>query len=595
MGVANKYDDMSALEALKFAKDHFLVLPDIQREYVWEAYEIERLFESIVDEYPVGSCILWKTTRAIINKDKPNLYYFLREYRQGESKNEKAPEVLSDEGNYYIVLDGQQRITSLNIALYGSYTSFKGGRGNARNNPNSWITRELYYNLDFYNTSEEDEDDENPKKRFCFLSSEESVHGNWYKIKEVLAFDSLEDYFEELIIRNYHKSARKDLSTLFQRLHASGGNGLIHYYCIEENDYDEALDIFVRVNSTGRKLAKSDLLFSTLIDGWSEGKQSIEDLLAAMNSKGDCFNFNRDYLMRLSLVLVDADTNLKIQSLTQKTILNIRNNWNRIKTTLDTMSTLLADIGLSHETITSYNATMPIAYYLYKGGKIKTSAQKIEVKKFLSIAMAKRLFGVASNSALNSTRNALKATDCAKVDFSLSLFSSVVLTGGRTFSVSAEEIDFWLNSYEKGQSTYLLLSLLYPNCKLSQVSFHQDHCHPYVGFDNKNIKALNLPQNVVDDWQSKRNLLPNLQFLEGSENEHKNKTPLKEWISEGNSIEYLPIGVSFNFIDFGVFFEKRRILIKKKLFEIFGITYTVHEADKDDYRVKQAEDIRSTL
>ena len=133
MSAINKYDDMSALKALKLAKDHFLVLPDIQREYVWESYAIERLFESIVDGYPVGACIFWKASRSTINNAKPNLYYFLREYEQGKSKNEKAPEVLSDEGDYYIVLDGQQRITSLNIALYGSYTSFKGGRGNARN------------------------------------------------------------------------------------------------------------------------------------------------------------------------------------------------------------------------------------------------------------------------------------------------------------------------------------------------------------------------------------------------------------------------------------------------------------------------------
>ena len=238
---------------------------------------------------------------------------------------------------------------------------------------------------------------------------------------------------------------------------------------------------------------------------------------------------------------------------------------------------------------------MPIAYYLYKGGKIKTSSQKTEVRKFLSVAMAKRLFGVASNSALNSTRNALKAVDCTKTDFSLSMFSTVLLTGGRTFSVSVDEIEFWLNTYEKGQSIYLLLSLLYPNCKLSQVSFHQDHCHPYVGFDNKNIKALNLPQDVINDWQSKRNLLPNLQFLEGTENEHKNKTPLKEWIDEGNSIEYLPAGISFDFIDFGVFFEKRRVLIKKKMFEIFGIPYTITDEGKDENRIRQAEDIRSTL
>lgn len=137
---------------------------------------------------------------------------------------------------------------------------------------------------------------------------------------------------------------------------------LVHYYCIAENTYDEALDIFVRVNSTGRKLSKSDLLFSTLIDGWKDGKDNIENLLATMNSKGDGFQFSRDYLMRLCLVLVDANTNLKINSLTQDTIQKIRNNWNKINIALDSMSTMLSEIGICHENLTSYNATMPIAY-----------------------------------------------------------------------------------------------------------------------------------------------------------------------------------------------------------------------------------------
>ncbi|MDE5789599.1 MAG: DUF262 domain-containing protein, partial [Clostridia bacterium] len=122
MPTNNKYEDMSALDALRYAENHTLLLPDIQREYVWEYQEIERLFESIVDEYPIGSCIFWKTNRATINAEKPNLYYFLREYERWKTKNEKAPEVFSNESDYYIVLDGQQRITSLNIALYGSYT-----------------------------------------------------------------------------------------------------------------------------------------------------------------------------------------------------------------------------------------------------------------------------------------------------------------------------------------------------------------------------------------------------------------------------------------------------------------------------------------
>ena len=54
MPTNNKYEDMSALDALHYAEDHTLLLPDIQREYVWDYQEIERLFESIVDEYPIG-------------------------------------------------------------------------------------------------------------------------------------------------------------------------------------------------------------------------------------------------------------------------------------------------------------------------------------------------------------------------------------------------------------------------------------------------------------------------------------------------------------------------------------------------------------
>lgn len=122
MPTANKYEDMSALTALKYARERNLLLPDIQREYVWDVYEIEALFESVVDDYPIGSCIFWKTNRSTINNDKPNLYYFFNKFERSKTKNEKAPEVLTEEADYYIVLDGQQRITSLNIALNGSYT-----------------------------------------------------------------------------------------------------------------------------------------------------------------------------------------------------------------------------------------------------------------------------------------------------------------------------------------------------------------------------------------------------------------------------------------------------------------------------------------
>lgn len=570
MPTTNKYEDMSALEALDFARERNLLLPDIQREYVWDVSEIEALFESIVDGYPIGSCIFWKTNRNIINNDKPNLYYFFSKFEKEKTKNEKAPEVLTKECDYYIVLDGQQRITSLNIALNGSYKYYKGGRGHNRSNPKSWVEKELYYNLDFYVKNEE-EDDEHPKKRFVFLTNEEADNLNVYKVKHLLKYDALQAFIKFMYQNDYEDKIIDDLSKLFSRLHDASGSGLVHYYCINENSYDGALDIFVRVNSTGRKLSKSDLLFSTLIDGWKEGKDNVETILGVMNSKGDGFTFSRDYLMRLCLVLVDADPNLKIKNLTRPTVQAIKDNWSIIDSSLDKLSSLLVDIGLSDETLTSYNATMPIAYYLYKGGEIKDADSKREARKFLSVSLAKRLFGVASNSALSTTRNVLKNLDCKHTAFNLKLFENATLVGGRTFTIDENELDRWLDTYEKGQSTYILLSLLYPNLKLSQVAFHQDHCHPYTGFENKNIATLGLDDEKVKEWQKKRNLLPNLQFLEGAENESKNKTPLKEWVEEGNDFEYHPENVSLELKDFDTFFTERRKLMKDELKKIFEI------------------------
>lgn len=572
MADSNKYIDMSAKEALKLAKDRFLLLPDIQREYVWSMEDIEKLFDSIVDGYPIGSCIFWKTNKKTINEEKPNLYYFLREFKSGESKNEKAPEVFGEEGDYYIVLDGQQRVTSLNIALFGSYTSFKGGRGRSKADPKFWIKRELYYNIDFYQKEQDEEkDDENPPKRFCFLTDEDAKCGNFYKVKNLLAFDDSNALLRQLIKDDYEEDVQNDLSKLFSRIHSSSTDGLIHYYCISENSYDEALDIFVRVNSTGRKLSKSDLLFSTLIDGWKDGKENIENLLKSANSKGDSFNFTRDYFMRLLLVLVDAPTNLKIESFDKKAIQKIRDEWTKLSKAFIDMVDMLVSIGLSDGFLTSYNATMPLVYYLYKGGTIGTDDAKKEARKFLSISMANRLFGVASNDALRSTRSALQSYNCKKNPFTLSIFYAVTLTGNRTFKVTESDVDYWLDNYVIGQNTYVLLSLLYPKLKLSQVPFHQDHCHPHVSFDTKRIKPLGLSNEKVQEWQFKRNLLPNLQFLEGRENESKNKTPLKDWIAQGNSIEFMPNGVSLEQKDFDTFFKERRKLIKAELMKIFNI------------------------
>jgi uncharacterized protein with ParB-like and HNH nuclease domain len=83
------------------------------------------LFESIADGYPLGFCIFWKTTRKVLNEEQPNFYYFVTNFEHWKTKNEKGSDTYGEEADYYIVLDGQQRLTALNIALYGYYSEKK--------------------------------------------------------------------------------------------------------------------------------------------------------------------------------------------------------------------------------------------------------------------------------------------------------------------------------------------------------------------------------------------------------------------------------------------------------------------------------------
>ena len=120
----------------------------------------------------------------------------------------------------------------------------------------------------------------------------------------------------------------------------------------------------------------------------------------------------------------------------------------------------------------------------------------------------------------------------------------------------------------------MLLSLLYPNLKYSQKGFHQDHMHPYTGFEEDKIKDLVLPNGSVidddtkEDWRRRRNTLANLQLLEGRENESKNATPLVEWLKEpenkGN-VKYLPDGISYDLSNFEEFMQKRQELMSTQL------------------------------
>ena len=123
----DEFFDKSAYEAFKEIDNKYLLLPDIQRSFCWEREDIENLFDSIARGYPIGTFIFWKATKEQLTNSNQSFYEFIKNYSQNPKNsnsnldNIPLSELSKDKEDYYIVLDGQQRITALNLGLRGYY------------------------------------------------------------------------------------------------------------------------------------------------------------------------------------------------------------------------------------------------------------------------------------------------------------------------------------------------------------------------------------------------------------------------------------------------------------------------------------------
>ena len=95
------------------------LIPSFQREYVWDKKKIAELFSSIMSDYPISTMLFWE----INSEDGKNLcefYQFLKKFKKGDKNNNLEPNVAS-KSEFIAIIDGQQRLTSLYLALRGQY------------------------------------------------------------------------------------------------------------------------------------------------------------------------------------------------------------------------------------------------------------------------------------------------------------------------------------------------------------------------------------------------------------------------------------------------------------------------------------------
>lgn len=441
-----------------------------------------------------------------IDKEKDNIkdyvfYDFIRDYHERDfNQNPIRDTIIKDQ--FKVDLDGQQRLTSLYISLMGSLATKEPRK--YWSNDDAFPKKELYLNV----SNNISLDDEEEVYEFKFIDSNKITDDGkkWFKVKEVLNYNNTTDLMFSKVKENWLDSEVKMVSNLWEVIcHLK----FISYFSIDDANMDQVLDIFVRVNSAGTVLSKTDLIFSTLTAKWPKGRELMDTLIKNINRPTRKFSFNHDFVMRTMLYVSDLPINLNVESF-KGNVTDIRKNYNKIENSIKKMVDIIEQNGFSDENITSYNALIPIVYFIYKCGN--TDKSEKELIKYFIIAQLKNLFGVASNSALTETRRALvvdtKTYELKTKFFEVKQFHNINLTGDRNFKFGDDELER-LFDHSKGKYTFMILSLLYPEIKINEVEFHQDHMHPVFSFKESNLLNIGFSKEDMNDLIHMKDQLAN--------------------------------------------------------------------------------------
>ena len=564
-------------------RDYYL--PAIQRPYVWTPEQIVRLFDSLLKGYPISSFLFWDIEPA--QAATLDIYKFVEDFKYGDFHNETA--AVNDQ-HLTLVLDGQQRLTSLLIGLRGSYkVKLKGKRWQ---NPDSWVKQNLYLDLMKDAGDEESEPDITYGLSFFASAPAEQNGEHWFPVNSIMQFDD-KDRFDAYVDKLLDSLELKDVSRTDRRVvernlhklyHAVWVDESIAYFTETSRSLERVLDIFVRANEGGTKLSKSDLLLSTITTTWGDlnAREEIYNYVDYLNTGLARNNdFDKDWVMKACLVLSDLPNAYKVSNFTRKNLDLIRENWARIKSALEMTVRLANDFGIDRETLTSSNVLLPIAYYFFKTPVRfnSTDAKHLEavqaMHRWLVKALLASTFGGSSDGTISQSRKIIQESLAVSSEFP----ERALLIGLRRQShidfTDLRSLDDLLSLRYQDKTTFFALSLLHPDKRWGSAQYHVDHIFPQASLTKAKLVSEGVSEWVVEGYIEGKDLLSNLQLLPYRDNIEKSDQPFERWLG-GRSPAFtnehsIPAVAEFfqpnRFLDF---LKARDGLLRKRYAEILG-------------------------
>lgn len=558
------------------------VLPAIQREFVWQPEQIERLFDSLMQGYPFGTFLFWRVEPATSGKFK--FFDFVLNYHQRDAAHCPDLAVLHNQA-VTAVLDGQQRLTALNIGLRGSMA--KKAPYKWWNSPDAFPRKTLCLNL----LASVAPDEDGARYAFRFLTDDQRAERGddtlWFNVPDILGMKAGPEMLAWLIQQNLPADRLNTAFEILDRLYNVIHNKpQISYYEEEGQDIERVLNIFIRLNSGGTVLSYSDLLLSVATAQWKQldARAEVHRVVDELNRTGTGFGLSKDFVLKAGLMLADiSSVGFKVENFTAENMAVLEAKWPSIRNALLRTVELAASFGMSQQTLRADSALLPIAYYLHRRGAAANyvvsshyAKDRDAIRQWLvrSLLKTSGIWGSGLDTLLTALRETIAASEAP--GFPTSAIMETMRSRSKSLRFDPTEIDDMLELSYGDRRTFPLLSLLFPFVDLRN-QFHIDHVFPISRFQKKKLKEGGLPVERQEELYSAANSLSNLQLLEGTPNIEKQDKLPAEWLrtrfpSGDGGANYRMVhalgDIPDRMVDFEVFLRARRELMRAKLLDL---------------------------
>lgn len=326
---------MRISELMSDIRSNDLVLPEFQREYVWTREQAKQLFVSLTQKYPVGGLLFWKT--------------------QSPPELKNLDDLPSRLGTVQVILDGQQRLTTLYMLMTGDIPPYYTDVDIETD------IRTLCFNLEngdfqYYQPVRMRDDPRWVRVVDCFNGSAVDV----FKIAQDVTVDISDsgNTFQIAQIYNDNLTKLRDIRTA----------DLPEQVIPTNASLDQAIDVFDRVNSLGTKLTDADLALTHVTGKWPEARRTVKAKMEELKAVN--FDFELQFMTR---ALVCAVTNHALYEQIHPVLRpELEEGWKRLSRILEYIINILPNHAFIHSThdLSTPSPLIPIIQFLNQNDRV---------------------------------------------------------------------------------------------------------------------------------------------------------------------------------------------------------------------------------